>query len=248
MKLLEKIFEKLRENASEHSCTCDGCGDEIFTYPRDRLCESCYGRIIKNEKLTCEKCGRATKTVGVCLDCKSQLPRFSVGVSAFVYKGYVCSLLNRLKNGDRYLSYFFGEALAEKYLQRFQDCADVIVVCVPLTKEKQKLRGYNQAEEIVKTFLPCVEKAGIRIEYDGEILQKRREALSQKSLTKAERMKNVEGLFHVHKRTACKDKIIVLIDDIMTTGATGSECAKLLLGAGAKEVRFLSCASLKERS
>ena len=248
MKLIEKLFEKLRKNASKYGCTCDGCADEIFTYPHDRLCESCYGRILKNEKFSCEKCGRATKTVGVCLDCKSQLPKFSVGASAFVYKGYICSLLNRLKNGDRYLAYFFGEALAEKYLQRFEDNADVLIVCVPLTKEKQKLRGYNQAEEIVKAFLPRLENAGIRAEYDNEILQKRKEALLQKSLTKAERMKNVEGLFHVHKRTACKDRIIVLIDDIMTTGATGSECAKALLSAGAKEVRFLTCASLEERS
>ena len=248
MGVLERFLEKIRKGASAYGFTCDGCGEEIFAYPQIRLCENCNRKIVKNEKITCDKCGRSAKTKGVCLDCKSHLPKFSSGLSSFVYQGYICSLLNRMKNGDRYLSYFFGEELAKSYLRRFSDKEDVLVLCVPLTKEKQRIRGYNQAEEIVKALLPCLEHAGIRAEYDSEILQKRREAPSQKTLTKAERIKNVEGLFHVHKRTACKDKIILLIDDIMTTGATGSECAKLLLSAGAKEVRFLTCASLEEHS
>ena len=248
MKLIEKWLDGIRKQASGYGYTCDGCGDEVFSYPQNRLCESCQRRIINNDKNTCSKCGRAAKTAGVCLDCKSHLPKFSVGQSAFVYEGYVCSLLNRLKNGDRYLSYYFGEALAEKYLQTFSVQGEVVIVCVPLTKEKRKERGYNQAEEIVKALLPCLQQRGVVAEYDGDILQKRREASSQKLLTRAERIQNVAGLFHVHKRKACQGKIILLVDDIMTTGATGSECAKLLLSAGAKEVRFLTCAALAERS
>ena len=250
MRLLEKFLDKIRKGASEYGYTCDGCGDEIFSYPSERLCKSCQGKIKQNDGHVCDKCGRATKTDGVCLDCKSHMPKFSVGVSPFVYQGYVAALLNRLKNGDRYLSFYFGEALAKAYLQKFpaEKQESVLVIGVPLTAEKQRARGYNQADEIIKSFLPCLQAAGVNAEHDSELLQKRREAPPQKTLSKAERMKNVEGLFHVHKRKECRGKIIVLVDDIMTTGATGSECAKLLISAGAKEVRFVTCASLTERS
>ena len=81
---------------------------------------------------------------------------------------------------------------------------------------------------------------------DEETLLKVKSTQSQKKLTLFERAENLVGAFHVHKRTEVKNRIILLIDDIMTTGATGDECAARLKGAGAKEVFFLTLASLPE--
>ena len=89
---------------------------------------------------------------------------------------------------------------------------------------------------------------GILVDLDLEILQKRREGAPQKRMDFHERKQNVAGAYHVHKRKECRDRVIVLIDDIMTTGATGSACAELLYGAGAKEVIFLVAAALPERT
>ncbi len=249
MNTIQAFLEKIRRKAGDRGYTCDGCGEEVFAYPSKRLCQECEEKLIYNAGYTCDKCGRATKTAGVCLDCKSVLPQFGKGASAFVYQGYVCSLINRLKNGDRYLSHFFGEKIAERYFQVFPNARleNVLLISVPLSQQKRKERGYNQAEEILKAFALCLQTQGVQTEYVEDVLQKLKETPSQKTLKRVERMKNLQGAFHVHKRTVCKGKIIVLIDDITTTGATGSECAKALLSAGAKEVRFLTCAALAER-
>ena len=63
-----------------------------------------------------------------------------------------------------------------------------------------------------------------------------------------ERIENVGGAYHVHLRKECRERVIVLVDDIMTSGATGSECAERLLNAEAKEVVFLVAAALPERN
>ena len=249
MKSIQAFLDKIRRKAGERGYTCDGCNEEVFSYPSQRLCKECEAKLIYNARHTCDKCGRATKTAGVCLDCKSLLPHFTKGASAFVYQGYVCSLVNRLKNGDRYLSHFFGERLAERYLQVFQDAylEKPLLIGVPLSQEKREERGYNQAEEILKAFALSLQTQGVQTEYVEDVLQKPKQTPPQKTLTRVERIKNLQGAFHVHKRTVCVGRIIVLIDDITTTGATGSECAKALLSAGAKEVRFLTCAALSER-
>jgi predicted amidophosphoribosyltransferase len=82
---------------------------------------------------------------------------------------------------------------------------------------------------------------------ETELLEKRRETELQKQKTRRERAENVRGAYHVHKRKDCKEKTIILIDDILTTGATGSECARLLLSAKAKKVIFLVAAALPEQ-
>ena len=89
--------------------------------------------------------------------------------------------------------------------------------------------------------------AKLGLELDTETLIKKRETMQQKHLTEQERAQNLKGAFHVHKRKLVQDKTIILVDDVMTTGATGSECARTLMNAGAKAVVFLSVASLPEK-
>lgn len=92
-----------------------------------------------------------------------------------------------------------------------------------------------------------MQAAGVAVRLDAELLEKRRETELQKQKTRRERAENVHGAYHVKKRKECKDKTIVLVDDILTTGATGSECARLLLSAKASKVIFLVAAALPEQ-
>ncbi len=262
MKILKELENLIRQIDFQNGYVCDVCGREIFEYPIHRLCAECEGKLLFNDGRACPKCGRKTLSDGVCLTCKRKLPNFSLGFSPFVYKDSTAAFVNRVKNGNRALVYFFGEKMAQ-YLEnkavalsafRVEKEEDnetksqdkILMIPVPMTENALKERGYNQAEEMARVIFEILSERGYAVEFDTEVLLKRKETRAQKQLTYVEREENVEGAFHVHKRTVCKDRVIVLVDDIMTTGATGSECAARLYGAGAKEVLFLTAASVSE--
>lgn len=262
MKWLAALAEKIRERAKMRGYVCDACGAEIFDYPTHRLCAACVDALPKNEENVCDKCGRKATTSGVCLTCKRKAPKFTRGFSPFVYEGETAALVNRMKNGKRRLAYFFGEATAAYFLRRCKsekpwfdgdryeltDGKPLLVLPVPATDEALQRRGYNQAEELARAFVAALEKQGVAVEIDLETLLKVKETSAQKQLNFAARSENVAGAYHVHKRAFCNGRVIVLLDDIMTTGATGSECARLLLSSGAKAVFFVTASALSEQA
>ena len=232
-------FLKIKEKWENTGYTCDFCDREAFDYPQPRLCEDCQKSLIKNDKNTCEKCGRATVTQGVCLTCKSVAMGFDKGSSPFVYYGETAGVINRFKGGKAHLAITFAEYMAEAFT-RLGVQADAVTF-VPLEKAKRRARGYDQAELLAKKVAKLL---GVPLLPTLTCLGKKG---AQKELSVAERRDNVEGIYRVTERKAVKDKQILLIDDIMTTGATGSECASRLKRAGAKGVYFLTIASLPER-
>ena len=253
MSRLARWARALRDKSARRGFACDCCGAEIFDYPKHRVCKRCDESFVKNNALTCYICGRKTCSDGACLDCKSFAPCFDKGCSPFTYEGEVASLVNRLKNGGLRLAYFFAERIVDEFLQSAQggryalnENTALIIVPVPLTKDKQKARGYNQAEELAFIVQGLLNKRGILARVAENLLVKTRETVSQKDLDILERRINAKGAYRVKERKACKDSVILLIDDIMTTGATGNECARVLKNAGAKWVYFATCASLAE--
>jgi ComF family protein len=124
---------------------------------------------------------------------------------------------------------------------------NVLVLPIPMTEKRMRKRGYNQAEDLADAFLGLLAQVGVPAEGYNDILIKRRETLQQKHLSLRERKRNLQGVFHLAHRAILKDKTVLLIDDIMTTGTTGDACARLCKGAGAKAVYFITVASLPER-
>lgn len=237
--------EEYRAARANMGYTCDACGREVFSYPERRLCDKCLDRIEFNDGLTCPKCGRKTLSEGVCLSCKAYAPVFEKGLSPLVYARGASGLINRFKNGQRHLAYFFADECA-KTLDSYTggaDCAkECILVAVPLTEDRREERGFNQSEELAKAI---AEKTGIP--YFGDVLFKLRETAAQKDLDSNARRRNVSGAYRVNNKAGCREKTVVLIDDVMTTSATGNECAGELLKAGAKRVILLTATSLRER-
>jgi len=111
------------------------------------------------------------------------------------------------------------------------DFVNFILVPVPLERKKLKWRGFNQAEEIGKELanffgIPLITNCLIKI----------KETLPQVELSDEERRENIKGAFLVKDKELIKNKKILLVDDVYTTGATMEECARVLKKAGAKEV------------
>lgn len=110
----------------------------------------------------------------------------------------------------------------------------LLVVPIPLYKRKLRDRGFNQAEEIARAFVRRRPDARVRLETSS--LVRTRETASQTGLTRHQRRANVRGAFAVAKRERIMDKSVLIVDDVMTTGTTASECALVLLRAGARQV------------
>ena len=244
MKVWTKIENKLRAYAKGRGYTCDCCQKEIFDYPYHRVCDACANNLHRAE-LVCEKCGRQTVTRGICLTCKSNIPLFTQGFSPFVYYGDTASIINRVKNGNRRLAFFLGEEMAKTLMSSFPD-GDVLLVPVPLTKTRYKERGYNQAVELAYSVYAYLQKHNYSASLELNALEKTRESGEQKHLGFIDRARNVLGVYHLSKRKIFEGQAVVLVDDIMTTGATGSECARLIRGAGASAVYLLTAGALPE--
>lgn len=250
MSFFGRLHTKLRALFNANGFVCDGCGKELFNYPVYRFCADCEGKLRETPALHCEKCGRQTTAQGLCLDCKQRTPVYTRGFAPFVYIGETAGYINRMKNGGRRLALYFGERVADYFLQEHAPALGqdpLLIIPVPMTAEREKARGYNQAEELAEAVCNRLQSRGVSAETDEEILQKRYETAQQKHLNKKERRENIAGAYHVHKRAACKGRTVLLIDDIHTTGATGDECAERLLKAGAAQVYFLTVATLPEQ-
>lgn len=260
MNFFEKLGENIRNASAARGCVCDCCGAEVFFYPQERFCKTCENKMHRNDQKTCGKCGRAAVADGVCLTCKSNMPKFDEGFSPFVYQGGVAALINRMKSGKRRLTYYFAERMAQTFIKGYlipktekergryaTNENSLLIIPVPLSKNRRIERGYNQAEDLAKIVCAVLEKNGYRAEVDCEVLQKLRDNVAQKEQGFRERIQNVKAVYHVKKRAKCQGKTVLLIDDVMTTGATGSICAERLKRAGAREVLFLVGAALPER-
>jgi ComF family protein len=111
------------------------------------------------------------------------------------------------------------------------------IIPVPLHPKKKRQRGFNQAQVIAKCLAELM-----GIELVEKQLAKTRNVPPQTSLELEDRKKNVLGVFRVENGDKVKEKVVLLVDDVYTTGATIRECSRALRGAGVKEVRAVTLA------
>jgi ComF family protein len=135
----------------------------------------------------------------------------------------------RVKPAASRLGRLLGQAMAGIELPE-----PALLVPVPLWKGKRRERGFNQAEEIARAFLRFANGGGIQL--NTALLVRNRETASQTGLTRPQRRANLRGAFSVVQPEKLKGRSVLLMDDVMTTGATAGECARVLLRAGAKQV------------
>ena len=233
----DSFYKVIQNIFFQTNYTCNICGKEIFSgkYFCDK-CESVLPRIDKNK---CDHCGRVTfYAVKYCDSCVKRNINFDTARSVFDYVEPIDNLIKDFKyKGKRYLSEVFANELKNLYYSEFIT-ADAIVY-VPMTEERLNERGYNQAGLIAKELgeilnLPVLDNA----------IRKTRETSRQANLNKDERRHNLSKTFTAYKKEV-NGKNLLLVDDVLTTGATADIIAEYLKKKGAKTVTVLTIASVQ---
>ncbi len=224
---LQKLLQGRRENR-----TCYLCRKEIFD--GKTFCADCR-RILPYPLSFCARCGRKMTGTGICTECRARLPVADKIRSVFVYEDVLRGLIRAFKEDDPAMADGFAREMLPILEREFSACD--FLTFVPMTRAAVKKRGYNQSERLARALSAL---CGIPVE---EVFEKKRDTDEQKSLGRAEREKNLRGAFALKKRAVCRDKKILLIDDVMTTGSTTDELAKLLRGAHAAKVWVLTVAA-----
>jgi ComF family protein len=225
---------------------CRICDQPLTNISRLPVCRECLSEIHPIEDGLCGVCGerifspyaREAAESPRCGLCKRVEPPFFRAVAYGSYEGGLRELVHMLKfDGVRPAASELGRMLAEAFamIQSELPSRSIPVIPVPLYRAKLRLRGFNQAELIARA---AVKAGGLqdRMRVFSGVLIRKRDTSSQVGLTSHQRRENLRGAFGVKKPEILKGCEVLLVDDVYTTGATVSECARVLLRAGAAKV------------
>lgn len=225
--------------------------DDLLSLLFPQICYACDEALVRGEKY-------------ICTDCRVKLPytdyhvygatednplqrrfwgkvpvRFAFSYLHFRAKGRVQHLLYKLKYKGaqelgEYLGRHYGSLLFEcHYASQFD-----LIVPVPLHKLKLRKRGYNQSDTFAKGLAESMQ-----LSWKANILERKVNTSTQTRKSRLDRWQNVEQVFQVRQPDQVLGKRILLVDDVLTTGATLEACAVELLNAGAAEVSIVTIAA-----
>ena len=156
-----------------------------------------------------------------CDYCQNHDYAFDFARAPFVYENEVVDLVRKLKyGGGKYLAEVMAEFMADEYYDSGFD-ADLITF-VPMHPKKQRKRGYNQAQEIASALSHIL---GFPL---SDVLKRVKFSENLAKLGKEERAETIKDAIVLKPDTVVKNRNVVLVDDVFTTGATSNECAKVL--------------------
>ena len=177
----------------------------------------------------------------LCRECRMAAPAFAKALSHGTYQGELRSLIGLLKfDGVTAVAGVLSERLADVMLQL--EPRAMLVVAVPLFKARERQRGYNQSVMLADKALARVRKVkpAWKLIASHGLLVRRRSTESQYVLSRKGRRRNLRGVFTVTGDVAGRE--VMVVDDIMTSGATARECARVLKAAGAANVWVVTLA------
>ena len=220
---------------------CYSCQKYLTAAERPRLlCHACYQSIPWNKRPACPKCSRYLGPMpqdAVCSSCRQQHLYFDFAWSVCLYEDPIRHLIHQFKfHNQTQLRKPLSQLMIDHIEHYELDMAQFdIVVPIPLHPTKYRERGYNQAQLLAQLIAQKYDKMML-----VSLLKRVRHTPSQITLSRKNRFTNVEGSFRINTRLNINNKNIVIIDDLLTTGATASEAARCLKTHGAKRVGLLT--------
>ena len=225
---------------------CRFCQASLYSLSRLPVCPACLESIQPIEHARCNVCGDVLAVSesafgdACCRNCSAESPAYERAVNYGPYTGALRQLVHLLKYGRvRAAAQPLARLTAEACLQLEGDIdvPELLMIPVPAHKVRLRARGFNQAELIARAALRDIEQATRRrVTLDATAMLRVRFIDSQVALTAEERHKQIRGSFKVIARERVKGREVLLVDDVLTTGATASECARELRQAGAARV------------
>ena len=205
---------------------CLLCSD---TSREDLLCESCVSDLPRLTPPLCLRCALPVPHGDICGQCLSNPPHFDATLAAYRYDFPLDKLIQSFKYGHRLaLGAYFGSQIARLAAA----CRVDRILPMPLHPERLRERGFNQALELAR---PISLLLGVPLEI--RLCQRLRHTPAQADLDRREREKNMRHAFHCTADLGGEN--VLLVDDVMTTGASLNECARTLKFHGAASVTAL---------
>ena len=206
------------------------------------FCPHGCGRWTPVESPMCVRCGRVfTSREGAdhwCGRCLAQPGAYTRARAVGLYDGSLRDAIHNLKfNGQTRLAAPLGRLLWAAYRQHWQDGEIDVVAPVPLHPRRFRRRGFNQAYLLIHAWDLPVETTIVR-----DLLARRRDTAHQTGLDRRQRYRNVKHAIAVNRSDVSAGKQVLLVDDVLTTGATAEACAAVLLQDGARRVDVLTVA------
>ncbi len=219
---------------------------EIFDFFLPRFCPACKRKLTDEERFVCPECMSKIHRVSSDrlqfeFNKKFAVKKFISGYTSlylFEKDKELQSIVHALKYNQKFLfGKFLGEKLGETFRNLFENWKIDIIIPVPLHHLKKAERGYNQSSFIAKGIS---KSSGAIVRQN--ILKRRRFTQSQTTMNITEREENVSGAFIIKHPLKAAGKNILLVDDVITTGSTINECAKVLIDSDAGKVYAASIA------
>jgi ComF family protein len=227
---------------------CRICGQTLANASRIPICETCLDGFKRIAAPMCLGCGRPFVSPAVaqtarplCRLCRVDFYAFERARSFAVYNDALSEAIVLLKYEEvTRLGSWFAARLAEIVSQAPDDWRADVVVPVPLHPERQRERGYNQAELIAR---PLAKRLNLR--FESRLLARTKPRPPQLVLSRSEHWKSVRGAYATREGLQVDNLRVLLVDDVLTTGATLDACARALRKAGAAAVLGLTVARVR---
>jgi len=220
---------------------CASCGGRVDE-ASSHLCWDCQAQLPFIRQPYCARCGDPVEgrvdEAFTCHNCDDLQPAFDIARSVVRYRGPMQRMIQDFKYHAAHWLAPDLVRLMTAGLQTSKEIGDFAgICCVPLHRVKQRMRGYNQAALLARGLAQTLDKPFLR-----NTLVRLRQTGTQTHLTARERVANVHGAFAVRRPAALSERAVLLVDDVMTTGATVSECSRVLKAVGATRVCVLTVA------
>ena len=215
----------------EKNYLCQDCFS-LIDISTSQHCPFCSPAKIVLDGKTCYSCRKSKKLTGLFCAASYQNLIIKKLISQFKYEPCIKELAKPL--ASLIIQHF---QLLDYPPPFFRDRSDFVLIPVPLHKKRLKWRGFNQAEEISHQL-----SLFFKMSLISDVLLKTKQTLPQVELSGKERTDNVKSAFVCQNKNLIKEKKILLVDDVFTTGSTMEECARVLKDSGAKEVWGIAAA------